>query len=212
MMPSRSSQPEVRVSRPAAARALVSATRQEIVDALASAGPSTVAQLADLLGRKPDALYFHLRALERVGLVVAKSEQQGNSHSPVVYEIPGAIVRLDYDAAPRSDLNRVVRNALRLSLREFERECIADRPIGKGSARHLWGGRVMGWINDAELARINTLIAELHEIFRSGRPGPNRRAMSLGFLLAPSGLGERVRNSKSASAKRPKHTRAVRKG
>ncbi len=197
--------PEFRISRPAATRALASATRQEIVDALASAGPCTVARLADLLGRRPDALYFHLRALERVGLVLVKSEEKNGHHTAVVYAIPGSAVRLDYEAGPRPDLARIVRHALRLSLREFERECLAKRPIGEGPARRLWGGRVMGWVTDAQLARINALLHELHSILREARPGEGRQAMSLGFLLAPSGFGERARVTKPRS-KRPKST------
>lgn len=191
------------IAKPAATRALASATRQEIVDALSSAGPCTVVRLASLLGRRPDALYFHLRALERVGLIRQQdaSEQESNG---AVYELPGATVRLDYTAAPRTDLARVVRHALKLSLREFERECLANRSIGEDGSRTLWGGRVMGWVNAAELARINALIEELHSVLRKGRPGPNRRAISVGFLLAPSGQGERSRVSKKSGSKAQK--------
>jgi len=198
-MPSASS--SFKITKPAATRALASATRQEIVDALSSAGPCTVAKLADLLGRRPDALYFHVRALERVGLVRQQVNSQTDSNGGVIFELPRSSVRLDYAAAPRADLARVVRHALKLSLREFERECLADRPIGPASQRHLWGGRVMGWVNSEELARINALIEELHSVLRQGRPGGGRRAISLGFLLAPSGFGERSRVSKKSGGR-----------
>lgn len=201
MSPAPSSR-QFRIVRPAATRALASATRQEIVDVLSSAGPCTVAQLADLLGRRPDALYFHLRTLERVGLVRQSAESQAGAG--VTYELPGPAVRLDYDATPRPDLARVVRHALKLSLREFERECLAKRPIGEGASRILWGGRVMGWVNDQELAQVNALIEELHSVLRKGRPGANRRAISLGFLLAPSGQGERSRVSKKSGQRSQK--------
>ena len=48
---------------------LVAAARQEIVDVLAELGAVSVAELATALGRPADALYFHLRALTRAGLV-----------------------------------------------------------------------------------------------------------------------------------------------
>ncbi|MBX3390245.1 MAG: helix-turn-helix transcriptional regulator [Phycisphaeraceae bacterium] len=189
------------IAKPAAARALASATRQEIVDALSSAGPSTVARLADLLGRRPDALYFHLRALERVGLVRQRQQQPEDASNGVVYELPASSVKLDYRSAPRTDLVRVVRNALKLSLREFERECLAARSPGPDGCRVLWGGRVMGWVNETDLASINSLLDSLHSVLRRGRPGPNRRAVSLGFLLAPSGFGERSRKSTKSPGK-----------
>lgn len=170
-------------------RALSSATRQEIVDVLASSGPVTIARLAELLGRRPDALYFHVRALQRAGLVV---EPSADDRGAAVFALAGPI-RLDYQSGPRRDIARVVRLAVRLAQREFERECLAGRPIGSGGRRILWGGRVMGWVAPRELARVNALLAELHAVLRRGRPGPRRQAISLGFLLAPAGFGDRVR-------------------
>src|SRR5258708_23441653 len=49
--------------------ALAAASRQEIVDVLEQMGTVSVAELAAALYRPADALYFHLRALTRVGLV-----------------------------------------------------------------------------------------------------------------------------------------------
>ncbi|MBS0189688.1 MAG: helix-turn-helix domain-containing protein [Phycisphaerales bacterium] len=188
-------------------RALTSATRQEIVDAITSAGPCTVARLAQLLGRRPDGLYFHVRALERVGLVRSDSESGQGRRAAAVYRLPGPAVKLDYQSTPRKDLCRVVRHALKLSLREFERECLSGRDPGRGASRHLWGGRLMGWVDASQLARVNTLLEELHAVLRAGRPGPGRKAVSLGFLLAPSGLGERVRGtSKSIRTKERGHS------
>jgi DNA-binding transcriptional ArsR family regulator len=175
----------------AALRALSSATRQEIVDVLAGSGPLTVARLAELLGRRPDALYFHVRTLQRAGLV---REQPAADRGAAVFRVPEP-VRLDYDRGARRAIARVVRLALRLAQREYERECLAKRPVGSGGRRILWGGRVMGWVAPRDLARVNALLAELHAVLRRGRPGPGRRAISLGFLLAPAGFGDRVRAS-----------------
>lgn len=190
-----------RIATADATRALVSASRQEIVDTLASSGPCTVVRLANLLGRRPDALYFHLRALARVGLVRQQQSQSTSTDGAAVFELPAPAVRLDYSAAPRRDLARVVRSALKLSLREFERECLAGRTIGRGGSRFLWGGRVTGWANDTQLQQINAHIEAIHRTLRAGRPGRGRRAISFGFLLAPSGSGERSRGSKKPPGK-----------
>lgn len=186
------------------ARALSSATRQEIVDALMSAGPCTVARLAELLGRRPDALYFHIRALERVGLIKSDSQAGTGRETAAVYRLPGPTVKLDYDTTPRKDICRVVRNAVKLSLREFERACLNERYAGEGADRRVWGGRITGWVSADQLAHINRLLAELHETLRSGGPGAGRTAVSLGFLLAPSGFGERVRKPGNRSRVRTK--------
>jgi len=183
-----------RVGGAAALRALASATRQEIVDVLTSSGPVTVAELAALLGRRPDALYFHVRALQKAGLVNECDPRSVNGRATAVYAVPGPI-RLDYERGSRRGLARVVRLAIKLAQREFERECLSGRPAGSGRARTLWGGRIMGWVNAAELARVNALLEELHTLLRPGRPGPGRQAISVGFLLAPAGFGDRQRRA-----------------
>lgn len=185
---------EVRVSETKALRALASATRQEIVDALTSSGPVTIAELARLLGRRPDALYFHIRALQRAGLVVEGESRRVRGRATAVYDVAGPI-RLDYANGSRSELARIVRQAIGLSQREFERACRGGRPVGDGPTRTLWGGRVMGWVSAAELARVNALISELHAVLRRSRPGRGRTAISVGFLLAPAGFGERHRRA-----------------
>ena len=58
--------------------ALVSSVRQEIVDVLCQMGTVAVAELAAALGRPADAIYYHLRVLKRVGLVVHAGQNDGN--------------------------------------------------------------------------------------------------------------------------------------
>ena len=191
------------IGSPAGLRALAAGTRQEIVDVLMSSGPVTVAELGRLLGRRPDALYFHLNVLVRAGLVVQRAAEADGGRATAVFAVPAAI-QLDYRSGSRRELARVVRHALRLAQREFEHECLAERPVGRKGRRRLWGGRVMGWVTPSELERVNTLLRELHEVLRSGRPGPGRQAMAFGFLLAPAGCGDRRRATKRARKDRLK--------
>jgi len=188
---------------PAGLRALASGTRQEIVDVLTSSGPIAVAELGRLLGRRPDALYYHLNVLTRAGLVVRRAAEGDGGRAAAVFAMPAAI-HLDYRSGSRRELARVVRHALRLAQREFEHECLADRPVGSKRRRRLWGGRAMGWVTPQELERVNTLLCELHEVLRSGRPEPGRQAMAFGFLLAPAGCGDRRRATKRTGKDRLK--------
>ncbi|MBK7369631.1 MAG: helix-turn-helix transcriptional regulator [Candidatus Eisenbacteria bacterium] len=54
---------------PRAIEALASPVRQDLVVLLENSPPLAVTELARRLGRRPDALYHHLRALQRAGLV-----------------------------------------------------------------------------------------------------------------------------------------------
>jgi|ERR1017187_7652657 predicted transcriptional regulator len=50
--------------------ALASSARPEIVDVLSQMGTVSVAELASALGRPADSLYYHLKVLKEIGLVV----------------------------------------------------------------------------------------------------------------------------------------------
>ena len=98
------------VERASAARArfleaLASPARLEVVEGLQVVGPSSVAELARRLGRAADALYYHLRELERAGVV----EVCGRTPAPrghggrrgAIYRIAAEVV--GGDVAPSDD-------------------------------------------------------------------------------------------------------------
>ena len=58
------------IAEPRQIRALASPVRQDILDAVVAIGPCTVAELAAALGKPPDAMYYHIRRLLAVRLLV----------------------------------------------------------------------------------------------------------------------------------------------
>jgi DNA-binding transcriptional ArsR family regulator len=181
------------IERAAQVRALRSPARQEVVDALESAGPSSAAELARLLGKAPDGLYFHLKALVKVGLVEEREQRKNGRHVAAVYDLPARPLRLGYEKpVKRSDVVGVVKGALRLSLRDFERGLAAGAETTPGK-RVLWGGRAKGWLSPQEVERVNELLSEVQAIVRQGRPREGARAVSLGFVLAPVQKSKRAK-------------------
>lgn len=180
-------QDEFWITRPAQVRALVSPVRQELIDALESAGPCTMARLGELLGRRPDGLYFHIRQLIRVGLIVEREPHREGRHVSAVYDLPGRPVRLRY-AAPASakDLAAVVAAALRTGSREF---AAGVRGHLRGGADEppagLWGARAKGWLTDGETAEVRRLLSAAMTILRRGAPREGTRPVSLSLALAP---------------------------
>ncbi|MCE7973989.1 MAG: ArsR family transcriptional regulator [Leptolyngbya sp. PLA1] len=167
-------------------RALASPVRQEVVDTLHAAGPSTMARLAGLLGRPADGLYFHVKVLLRVGLVVEAGTSGSGRSLAAVYDVPGRPLRLAYGStrAERAEIARIIRAAIRLSQREYERAC-ARGERAEQPGRVLWGGRAKGWLSGVQQRRAGTLLKELESLLQSGSPGRGARLMSFGYLLAP---------------------------
>ena len=197
------SKPRVRVvpiDRPAQLRALASPLRQELFDVLEAAGPCGVAELAERLARAPDSLYFHLRRLLRVGLVVERERRQEGRHAYAVYEVAARPMRIDRSKARDKDMQAIVGGILRLAARDFRRGLRYPASIAAGSARNHAGARVRGWVDAQRLARANQLLEELSDLLRSGRPGPGCEPVALAWVLAPV-PGRRAASSGSREAR-----------
>ena len=177
-------------------RALASPTRQDIVDILESSGPCTVAELARLLGRRPDSLYFHLRFLCAAGLVIERRATT-NSVAPrgQRFDVRGRPIRILYrpgDRAKVRAVTRVVATMLRTADRNFRRAFLVagsapPPPRTSGNRRNVWGGRSTGWLNERELRRVNALIVELTMLLKRKPPTlTNRRLYEVTFVLVPA--------------------------
>lgn len=177
----------------AAARAIVAPLRQEIVDALDAAGPCSIARLAELLGRPADSLYFHLRKLERVGLVVETERRREGRHVFRIYDVPAHPVSLRYGEPIRAaDLSGIARSAFRAAAREFALAARDPALITEpGPRRALWMGRAKGWLSDQELAKANALLGELLALVRAAnarggqREGARRFGVTFGLTPVP---------------------------
>jgi DNA-binding transcriptional ArsR family regulator len=190
---------------PAQLRALAAPARQEVVDALVAAGPSSVAELADQLGRAPDSLYFHLRRLEKVGLVLEVDRRKSGRHVAVVYDVPGRPMRIVQTRAVARPMDDVVGSVLRLAQRDYRRGLRDPGAVLEGRARSLWAGRVKGWIAGEDLTRVNSMLEEIQRIVRTGRPAGSAAAIGFTFVLAPTGktrdgAGRKPGNPRAGSA------------
>lgn len=177
------------IQSPRQIRALASAVRQDIVDALESNGPCSVRELANLLGRRPDALYYHLRVLREVGLL-AHSSPEENGEIGAVVDLLFRPLQLRYelgDRANREGVCRVVGAMTRSAERNFRRAFRPGVSEVAGPARDLWAGRCQGWLSEEDTREVNRLLSRVLSIMRA-RQAPTRRAVKrreITFILAP---------------------------
>jgi len=199
------------IRTPRSMRALASPIRQEIVDALESAGPSTIAALAQVLEKKADGLYFHVRALERVGLVRRVGTEGRGRSAAAVFDVPGRPMRLDYSGAPSSRADRLAPALdclLRLARRDARRALTNPDARAEGKVRDLWVARVRGRVSNDDLVRINELLGECAAILRKGSSSPDAAPVALAFALTPLGsVPSASRESRSGSRDRSQRRR-----
>ena len=174
---------------------LTSAPRQEIVDILADAGTLSVAELAAVLERPADALYFHLRALLRAGLVRHTGFRYRGRRKEALFRTIAPDLWLQYQ--PRREPNRravtaIVSSMLRLGIRDFRRSFQRGDVIVSGCRRELWALRKAGRLSLPDLAVVNRLIERLRSV--TSKPKGRGRLYAVTVLLTP--LDHRRRESR----------------
>ena len=172
-------------------RAVASPARQDLVDAVASDGPCTIAELAERVGRPADALYHHVRRLVATGLLVEESVRRAAGRPAVRLTVPGRPMMIAYDQLARGNVaasNDVVATMLRSARRSFARALAAPGVRTWGPRRNLWGARAQGWLTPQDVETANALLTRLVAVFlRAKSTKRNGSALhEFTFVLAPA--------------------------
>jgi len=173
----------VLISAPRQLSVLRSPLRQEMLDVIARWGrPVSLTQVAAMLGRPGDGLYYHARLLERAGLLRTTVARTSRGRAEAVYEAVAPQYKLRYER--RSPVvTSIVNSMLRLGMRDFRRALASGKAKLDGADRDLWALRQTGWLRPDQLRRVNRLIQKLaDETARAEQPG---RLYAVTVLLAP---------------------------
>ena len=171
-------------------RALGTVVRQEIIDVVRHLDRFSVSDVAREMGRPADSLYFHMRILEKAGLIRPQGERVTDRRPETVYRsaAPGASIRLAYDSGdPRADqaVLKAVRTLLKAAVQDFDAGRASERAVMEGPERNLWAGRNVAWLNPADLREVNRMLARLSEIFGQPRRAGADELCVLSYSLAP---------------------------
>lgn len=166
---------------------LQSAVRQEILDTIQAAGPRSAAEIGELMGRPPDALYYHLKRLLAVELLTVREIRWTGRREAAVYDLVGHPLVLQYPMGRRGGhpLPGLVRAMVATAERDFRAAVGSERAATEGATRNLWAGRRHAWLATRDLKRINGLIDELVSIMTRSRNPARGQLCTLTLLLAP---------------------------
>lgn len=191
------------ISKPVHLRALASPVRQELIDLLVRAGPASAAELGRLIQRPADGLYYHLRALQRVGLVTSAGIRASAGRREELFRAVHRQPTLRHDPSPGGNspgVIGIVSSMLRLGIRDFKKGAASPDVRTHGPKRELWALRVTGWLTPSELAEANRQIRTLHEV--PGKRSPKGKLYGITILLTPLEHRGRKKQRKSRSPRR----------
>jgi DNA-binding transcriptional ArsR family regulator len=159
-----------------------------IFDLLEAIGPASAADIAASIGCAPDRVYYHLRILERVGLVKQLAHRRKGQGA--IFDVVGRPTWLHYEpavAANKRAIVAVVDSMLRDAGRSF-RQRFRTSEVFSGLSRTLWAGRRTAWLARSELLQVNRSIRSLTKLIERNRGRkPGARLYSLTFVVSPTG-------------------------
>lgn len=170
--------------------AVASPVREDITDALAVLGPSSVPELAKFIGRSRNALYYHVRALRDCGLLIETKHSGEGTRTTARYDLPGRPFSVRYDlstARSRRAVIALARIRLRSAMRGFVRAARPEIAVTEGPQRNLWVTRWKGWLSEKELEAVNEHLWELIHLLQPerGERRDKRKPYELTFAFAP---------------------------
>ena len=181
-------------------QAIRSPVRQEILDHIYANGPATIADIAALLSVSPESLYSHIQALARVGSLHRCDTRATGKRPAAVYDVVPRLQRVQYDltdAKKTAACLDITRAILRLTARDWEAALAGDDVTVDGPLRNLWAGRLTAWLDDDEVADLNTHFEAMVNLMRGSRPGPGKRLLAVTFASTPLQHREARRSSRT---------------
>lgn len=153
--------------RPDQVTALASPVRCQIVDCLTVHGPSSVREVAQRMGRKPESLYYHVKALVAVGLVLLQSTRTVNRRREAVYKVVAPRLVADRKLRSRAYKKALARTGeavLRLAAREHRAAVEHGNTPVEGPRRVLSLRRHSARLTPASLEKLNRRLDHIFDL------------------------------------------------
>jgi DNA-binding transcriptional ArsR family regulator len=150
---------EVKLEDPGALRALAHPARLVVVDELYQGNERTSSELAELTGLSPSAMSYHLRALQRWGVVEQSSPRKDGRERP--WRAAGRTLSLDPDTISTAALDVLAATTFQHLRDEFRRWALVEQQESKIWRDVAGISRSYLWLNEDEVARLD---AELRAV------------------------------------------------
>ncbi len=167
--------------------AIVSPPRQRVIAALRERGEATVAELADDLGEKAEALYYHVHKLVDAGLVIELDPRPGLRRPQSVYRLirPGLMVDPKCrDEGFLDTLGQLYASAVREAQRNLERALERERERSPRRDRDTGVLVLQARLAPAHVAQLRELLLQACD-FMVAHDDPTQQRYSMTAIASP---------------------------
>ncbi|MCH8148887.1 MAG: helix-turn-helix transcriptional regulator [Planctomycetes bacterium] len=179
---------EFLVSTVAQMEALASPIRHQIHLAMEMLGPCSVNELAERMGRVPETLYYHVRRLEKVGILAKVGTRDAGMREEAIYRLQGKRLRVD----PRQTSPRFLKamakgcgSLLRFAQRSFEQALEARAERRTVPKRSLRIEQVAVRLSARNLVELNNRLDGLQEFLSDADEADDKQMYVITVATAP---------------------------
>lgn len=175
------------IDDPRAIRALAHPARQRVIDELFNGKVLTATECAELAGLTPSAMSYHLRALERWGIVERADESPDGRERPWRAVAASLMISSQSNEAGRLASQAIIRTSVDRVLEQFE-EMAGDDPWDDISSLN----RSRLWLTHDEAKRFGEELLELVDRYKKGRTSTSHPAgtRQISTLMAVVPMGK----------------------
>jgi len=172
-------------------RAIASPIRLELIGLFVEGDPLSVAEIAQRMGRPATAIYYHVRLLEKAGLLRRAGEQRSGSRSEKLYLPAAEVFELEQTAgAPDPETAvKTLAMAFRMAQGDMKAALAEGTARYDGARRNFIGGRFHCRLSKAELAELNRHLRAIEKVLsrppKATDPSPGDSFISLTLALMP---------------------------
>jgi DNA-binding transcriptional ArsR family regulator len=186
--------PPVKITDPRAIRALAHPARLSVIDELYSGRELTATECAEIAGLSPSAMSYHLRSLERAG-IVERAESKGDGRERP-WRAAGSYLQVDSRSNGAGELAAaatLTSTVLGRTVEQFENYLArrATEPPEWLDATEASYGQL--WLTPDEAKALGDQFLEQMEQYRRRRTGerpPGSRRLRLAVMLFPTDPAE----------------------
>jgi DNA-binding transcriptional ArsR family regulator len=167
MSPPRRLDGDVKIENPAALRALAHPARLAVVDELYQGAERTASELAGLTGLSASAMSYHLRALERWGILERGTPREDGRERP--WRAAGRTLRFDPETISTAAVDMVAETALQHLRDAFRRWATVEESEPKAWRDVAGASRVYLWLTEDEAAGFDSEIGAVLKKYTGDR-------------------------------------------
>lgn len=166
-----------------------SPVRLEIIDAMSVVAPCSVAELATELGRTPQSLYYHIKMLVDVGMIVQTATRKAGKRDEAVYDLPSGGFRIAGTDDPdlKETSMRLTSTILKLAERNFKEAWDVDliRAVGASGWETAYVSRRRVWLTDEDLLELYDLLGRVGTLLSDATSRREGQPYAMTNLLIP---------------------------